>query len=38
MKDDKITYNGQHYQSNIDNNVWSPDDYPAGWRLVEEGE
>lgn len=38
MKDDKMTYNGQHYQSNIDNNVWSPDDYPAGWRLVEEGE
>lgn len=38
MKDDKITYNGKHYQSNIDNNVWSPDDYPAGWRLVEEGE
>lgn len=36
MKDDKMTYNGQHYQSNIDNNVWSPDDYPAGWRLVEE--
>lgn len=38
MKDDKITYNGKHYQSNIDNNVWSPDEYPAGWRLVEEGE
>lgn len=38
MKDDKITYNGKHYQSNIDNNVWSPDDYPAGWRLAEEGE
>ena len=38
MKDDKITYNGKHYQSNIDNNVWSSDDYPAGWRLVEEGE
>ena len=36
MKDDKITYNGKHYQSNIDNNVWSPDDYPVGWRLVEE--
>lgn len=35
MKDDKITYNGKHYQSNIDNNVWSPDDYPTGWRLVE---
>lgn len=38
VKDDKITYNGKHYQSNIDNNVWSPDDYPIGWRLVEEGE
>lgn len=28
---DKVTYNGKHYISLIDNNVWSPDDYPAGW-------
>lgn len=30
---DKITYNGKHYVSKIDNNVWSPDDYPAGWEV-----
>lgn len=33
---DKVTYNGKHYISKIDNNVWSPDDYPAGWELVED--
>lgn len=36
MKDDKVTYNGKHYISLIDNNTWSPDDYPQGWKLVEE--
>lgn len=35
MKDDKVTYNGKHYISLIDNNTWSPDDYPQGWQLVE---
>lgn len=29
---DKVTYNGKHYVSLIDNNVWSPDTYPAGWQ------
>lgn len=28
---DKVTYNGEHYISAIDNNTWSPDAYPAGW-------
>lgn len=28
---DKVTYNGVIYTSLIDNNVWSPADYPAGW-------
>ena len=28
--------NGQVYRSKIDKNVWSPDDYPEGWELVEE--
>lgn len=28
---DKVTYNGAIYTSLIDNNVWSPADYPAGW-------
>lgn len=34
MKGDKVTYNGKTYESVIDNNVWSPDDYPAGWKEV----
>ena len=29
---DKVTYNGIIYTSLIDNNVWSPTDYPAGWQ------
>lgn len=33
---DQVLYNGQVYESKIDNNVWSPDDYPDGWTLVEE--
>lgn len=28
---DKVTYNGEHYISLIDANVWSPEEYPAGW-------
>lgn len=32
---DKVTYNGTVYESLIDNNVWSPDAYPAGWQIVE---
>ena len=34
MKGDKVHYpdeNGPVYESIIDNNVWSPDEYPAGW-------
>lgn len=31
MKGDKVNYNGKTYKSLIDNNVWSPDEYPAGW-------
>lgn len=30
-----ITFNGKRYESIIDNNVWSPSVYPAGWREVE---
>lgn len=33
---DKVTYNGKKYISIINANVWSPDDYSAGWQLVEE--
>lgn len=30
----KMTYQGKIYISLIDNNVWSPADYPAGWQEV----
>lgn len=30
---DKVTFEGQHYVSLIDGNVWSPAAYPAGWEL-----
>ena len=33
---DKVRYNGQVYESTIANNIWSPEAYPAGWRLVQE--
>lgn len=33
---DKVMYNGKKYVSIIDANSWSPDAYPAGWKLVEE--
>ena len=29
---DKVTYNGKHYESLINGNVWSPDAYPQGWK------
>lgn len=31
MQGDKVTFDGEHYISLIDNNVWSPYTYPAGW-------
>ncbi len=34
MKGDKVIYNGLVYESVIDNNVWSPEAYPAGWKQV----
>lgn len=36
MTGDKVRYNGKVYRSLIDNNVWSPDAYPAGWEEVSE--
>lgn len=33
-KGDGVTFNGKHYVSLIDGNVWSPSDYPAGWEEV----
>ena len=35
MTGDKVTYEGHHYICLIDNNTWSPSDYPAGWDFVE---
>lgn len=34
MKGDKVTFEGQVYESLIDNNIWSPAAYPGGWQLV----
>lgn len=33
-KGDRVTYKGQVYESTIDNNAYSPDAYPAGWRKI----
>lgn len=38
MKDDKVTKNGKHYISLIDNNTWDPETYSDGWKLVEDVE
>lgn len=35
-KGDRVTWQGKTYESTIDNNVWSPTDYPQGWREVAE--
>lgn len=34
MTGDRVTYNGKTYESLIDNNVWDPESYPAGWKEV----
>lgn len=34
---DEVMYNGVHYRSKIDNNVWSPEAYPTGWEVVSNG-
>lgn len=33
MIGDKVIYNGQVYESLVNNNIWSPIDYPTGWQL-----
>lgn len=35
MIGDCVIFNGVVYESTIDNNIWSPADYPAGWQVVE---
>ena len=32
--DDIVDYNGTLYKSIIDGNVYSPDEYPQGWEIV----
>ena len=34
MIGDRVIFNGVIYESIIDNNVWSPEAYPAGWVAV----
>lgn len=34
MKGDKVMFEGVVYESTIDNNIWSPSAYPAGWAQV----
>ena len=36
MKGDCCTYNDAVYRSLIDNNSYSPEEYPAGWEVVTE--
>lgn len=36
MKDECCVQNDNIYVSTIDNNVWPPDQYPAGWKKYEE--
>ena len=36
MKGDRVLFNGKIYESVIDNNIWSPTDYPAGWKEITE--
>ena len=31
---DVVNYNGELYESLIDGNIWSPYDYPAGWKKL----
>lgn len=33
-KGEKGRWNGHIYESKIDNNIWTPDQYSAGWELV----
>ena len=32
---DKVIFEGKVYESLIDDNTWSPTDYPQGWELVD---
>lgn len=34
MRGDKIMFDGNVYESLIDNNIWSPATYPGGWQEI----
>ena len=34
-KGDKVRFEGKVYESLIDNNIWSPSAYPAGWKEIQ---
>lgn len=34
MKGDKVRFEDNVYESLIDNNIWSPAAYPAGWQQI----
>ena len=34
MIGDKVRYNDKVYESTINNNIWSPEAYPAGWKEI----
>ena len=36
MTGDKVSYDGYIYESLIDDNIWSPIEYPAGWLNITE--
>ncbi len=33
---DRVIYNGVVYESTINGNTYSPDEYPAGWKRIDE--
>lgn len=35
MTGDRVLFEGTVYESLIDNNVWSPTAYPAGWKAID---
>ena len=34
MTGDRVRFNEKVYESVIDNNIWSPANYPAGWKEI----
>lgn len=34
MSGDRVSFEGKVYESVIDNNIWSPAAYPAGWQEI----